>query len=114
MIRLTKALNAWGTPTFREVLKDEIQHIDAQALPLQQGLSKGSYVVDTPLDVMIISVSEGTHCLQAKAGIFFAGILTGCSCADDPTPVNEESEYCEVRFDIDKVTAETTVTLVPD
>lgn len=114
MIRLTKTLNAWGTPGFRDVLKNEIERMGAGHLPLQQGLSTGSYALDDKLEVMIISVSEDAGFIRAKAGIFYAGILTGCSCADDPTPVNEESEYCVVQLDISKLTAETTVALVAE
>ena len=114
MIRLTEALDAWGTPDFADILKQEITHLDADRLPLQQGLSTSSYVVDNKLDVMIISVSEEEGFIRVKAGIFYAGIIAGCSCADDPTPVDEISEYCEVQLDISKTTAETTVALVTD
>jgi hypothetical protein len=47
-------------------------------------------------------------------GVFFSGIITGCSCADDPTPVETQNEYCELLFAIDKATAETTITLLAD
>jgi hypothetical protein len=111
MIQLSKTLNAWGTPEFEEVLKREIEQLDAGQLPLQQGLSTGSYAVDRSLSAMIISVSEDADVIHAKAGIFYTGIIAGCSCADDPTPVDENSEYCELQFTIDKVTADTTVSL---
>ena len=111
MIRLTKALDAWGTPGFAGVLKQEVAHLDAGQLPLQQGLSTASYVTDGKLDVMIISASEEAGCIRVKAGIFYAGIIAGCSCADDPTPVDEVSEYCEVELTIDRKTAQATVAL---
>ena len=114
MTRLTNALNAWGTPDFEGVLRKEIEQLGAEHLPLQQGLSTGSHALDTNLQVMVISVSEDGEFIRAKAGIFYSGILTGCACADDPTPVNEESEYCVVQLDISKSTAETTVTLVAE
>lgn len=114
MIRLTKALAAWGTPDFPGVLKQEVAHLDAGVLPLQQGLSTASYVIDDKLDVMIISVAEEAGLIRVKAGVFYAGIIAGCSCADDPTPVDELSQYCEVRLEISKTTAETTVTLLRD
>ncbi len=114
MIRLTKALDAWGTPDFAGILKQEVAHLDAGQLPLQQGLSTASYVTDGKLDVMIISASEEAGCIRVKAGIFYAGIIAGCSCADDPTPVDELSQYCEVQLDISKATAETTVALLKD
>jgi len=114
MVRLTKTLNAWGTPDFENTLKQEIAQIGAEQLPLQQGLSTSSHVVDNKLDVMILNVSEEAGFIRAKAGIFYTGIIAGCSCADDPTPINENNEYCVVQLDIDKVTAETTVTLLAE
>jgi hypothetical protein len=113
MIRLTKALGAWGTPEFEGVLKREIEQLDAAQLLLQQGLTTGSYALDGH-KAMIIDVTEEAGRLRVKAGIFYSGIITGCACADDPTPVNEESEYCVVQLDIDKHTAETTIALLAE
>ena len=112
MIRLTKSLNAGGTPDFECILKTEIEQLDAEQLPLQQGLSTSSYALDDKLNVRIISVSEEANFIRAKIGIFYSGIIAGCSCADDPTPVEEQNEYCEVQLDINKMTAETTVTFL--
>jgi hypothetical protein len=114
MIRLTKTLDAWGTPDFKDILKREIEQMDAGQLPLQQGLSTGSYAIDNNLNAMIIGVSEAAGFIRVTAGIFYSGIIAGCSCADDPTPVNEESEYCVVLLEIDKLTAETTIALLTE
>ena len=114
MLRLTNTLNAWGTPGFENVLKMEIEQLDAAQLPLQQGLTTGSYALDGKHKAMIIGVSEEAGLIRAKAGIFYSGMIAGCACADDPTPVNEESEYCVVQLDIDKQTAETTVVLLTE
>jgi hypothetical protein len=114
MTRLTKSLIAWGSQDFNDILKKEIEQMEAEQLPLQQGLSTGSYAIDDKLNVIIIGVSEEAGFIRAKAGIFYTGIIAGCSCADDPTPVNEESEYCVVQLDIDKLTAETTVTFLAE
>ena len=114
MIRLTNTLNAWGTPDFKDILKKEIEQMDAEQLPLQQGLSTGSYALDGKFNVMIIRVSEEAGIIRVKAGIFYSGIIAGCNCADDPTPVNEESEYCVVQLDIDKQTADTTIALLAE
>jgi hypothetical protein len=112
MFRLAKALNAWGTPSFEEILKEEVVQLDVGVLPLQQGLSRGSYSDGKGLSVMIIGISDEPTLIRAKAGIFYTAIIAGCSCADDPTPIDELAEYCEVQFDIDKATAETTVSLL--
>ena len=114
MIRLARALNAWGTPDFRETLRKEIEQMGAERLPLQQGLSMGSAAIADGLQVMIISAAEREGFIRARAGVFYKGVIAGCSCADDPTPPGEHSEYCEVQLDIDSRTAETRVTLVED
>jgi hypothetical protein len=112
MIRLTKTLNAWGTSAFEDILKAEIDQLDADLLPLQQGLSISSHVTDSPHKVIIIRVADDEGCIHIKAGIFYSGIIAGCSCADDPTPIDEQNEYCEVQIEINKKTAEAMVTLV--
>lgn len=114
MIRLPKSLSAWGTPAFRDVIKQEIEQLDARHLPLQQGLSASSHVTDRPFQAMIIGASEEADRIRVKTGIFYTGAIAGCSCADDPTPVDEQNEYCVVQFGIDRMTAETTVTLLAE
>ena len=114
MIRLSRALNAWGTPEFNGILVQEIEQLTIDQLPLQQGLSTGSHALDNRLRAMIISVADEGGIIRAKAGIFYTGVIAGCSCADDPSPVNEENEYCEVQLDIDKATAGTTVVLLAE
>lgn len=114
MINLSKSLAAWGSPDFKSVLKAEIETLDAAVLPLQQGLSQSSYTSDNKFSVMIISVSDETDFIRVKAGIFYSGVIAGCNCADDPTHVDEQPEYCEVEFEIDKVTAETAVRLLTE
>ena len=114
MIRLSKTLAAWGTPDFEDTLKEEIEQLGPEQLPLQQGLSTSSYALDNKVKVRIINASEEANCIHAKLGIFYTGIIAGCSCADDPTPINENNEYCEVQLEINRTTAETTVTLLAD
>lgn len=112
MIRLTHTVDAWGKPDFDAVLKNDIQQLSVDQLPLQEGLSGTSCVAPSGFEAMIISTSEADGMIRAKAGIFYKGILGGCSCADDPTPVEEESEYCVVQFEINKRTGEAAVALV--
>ena len=114
MTRLPKSLNAWGTPEFKEILKREIEQLDAGNFPLQQGLSASSHVTDRPFQAMIIGASEEAGLIRVKAGIFYTGVIAGCNCADDPSPVDEQNEYCVVQLIIDRMTAETTVTLLAE
>ena len=112
MIRLANTLNTWGTTSFEAALKAEIEQLDADQLPLQQGLSISSHVADSPHQAIIIRVSDDKASIRVKAGIFYSGIIAGCSCANDPTPVGEQTEYCEVQIEINRMTAEATITLL--
>ena len=113
-MQLSKSLNAWNTPAFGEILKQEIQSLDGKLLPLQQGLSHSSYASEDHFSAVILRVSDGDTAICVKSGIFYTGLIPGCSCADDPTPNNETAEYCEVEFEIDKTTAETRVRLLTE
>ena len=110
MIQLANTLDAWGTPDFSDRLKAEIENLDINLLPLQQELSSSSYVTSKNIEVMILGAGETEGLIKAKAGIFYSGIIAGCNCADDPTPVDEINEYCEVVIDIDKSSGEATIT----
>lgn len=114
MIHLQKSLKAWGTPGFEATLKREIEQLDAAQLPLQQGLAISSQVTDRPFQAMVIGVREAPGVIRVKAGIFYTGVIAGCSCADDPTPIDEQNEYCVVQIDIDRTTATATVTLLAE
>jgi len=112
VIKLVHALEAWGTPDFENALKDDIYKIDTVLLPLQEGLSQSSHVSDGDISVVILNVAETSNVIRAKTGIIYAGIIAGSCCDDDPTPISEQTEYCEIQFDINKTTAEATVTVL--
>lgn len=114
MIVLSKALAAWTTPAFTSVLKAEIEALDGNRLPLQQGLARTSYAIPEGFSAIILNTTELPDAIRVKVGLSYRGIIPGCSCADDPTPVDEVPEYCVVQMDIDKKTAVTTVVLLPD
>ncbi len=94
------------------MLKLEIAQLPHDQLPLQQGLSMGSDVVAQPVTPIILGVTDLDTVLRVRAGIMFQSVIAGCSCADDPTTTSENSEYCELLFEIDKISALTTVVLV--
>jgi hypothetical protein len=112
VIKLKKTLDAFGASIFKDVMKDEVERLDIQLLPLQAGLSQGSYVSENKFTTMILGVSEKTGVILANASIFYTSIIAGCNCADDPSPIEEQTEYCEVQFKINKKTAAATVKLL--
>lgn len=105
MIRLEQSLRAWGTPDFESVFKQELAQVGNHELPLRQALSVGSHVTDTPPTVTVISAVETPTTIRIHAGIFFTSIIAGCSCADDPTPLDELTEHGEVLVEIERNSA---------
>ncbi len=103
-IHLPAALAAWGSPAFDAVLQRELE-AQAGQLPLQQALSGSSAVSGDRIEVMAIAHDADAGNIRARVGVFFSGIVAGCSCADDPTPVEAQNEYCELLVEIDRRTA---------
>lgn len=111
MIHLPVSLQAWDTPAFPAALRQELEDLGGDALPLQQGLSLSSAVADECIEVMFISATGDARHIRARVGVFFAGIVAGCNCADDPTPVESQHEYCELQLVIDRATSATAIEL---
>ncbi len=111
---LTHSLSAWGSAEFPLVLKRELEQLGTAALPLQQALALSSYVADEPYEAVILDVAETASSIHARVGIFYSGIIAGCSCADDPTPVETQREHCVLLVAIDRQSAATTITLAAE
>ena len=114
MIRLPQVLFAWGHPGFETALKLAIQNLDSETLPLQAGLTAGSYALDKPLDAMVIQSSETERFIEVKTGIFYKSLMPGCACAGDPTVEDMQNEHITVQVSIDKLTAEATFRLLDE
>lgn len=111
---LPASLAAWETDGFRTALCREIEALDRHRLPLQQGLARSSMVGEGPIQVMVLGESASEQVIVVRVGVFYTGVIAGCNCADDPTPVDEQTEYCELRIEIDRATAATRASLLPD
>lgn len=114
MLKLEKSLAAWQSDNFKQIVREEIGGLDETSLPLQEGLSRANYVDASDLSVLILRITEHETQIQVKTGIFYQGIIAGCNCSDDPSPMPSHTEYCEILFEIDKKTAETKVLLLED
>jgi hypothetical protein len=114
MIHLPKTREAWNSPEFDQILKGELEAIDAANLPLQQGLTLSNMVSSEPFSVIVIDSRETGDYIRCRVSIIYTGITAGCSCADDPTPLDTQTENCELLLVIDKVSAETKVDLLDE
>jgi len=96
MFYLSQSLQAWNSNNFNNVIKKELCSINSDLLPLQQGLTQSSYAIGKNLSVTVLNTESDNNYILVKAGLFYTGIISGCNCADDPTPIDEINEYCEV------------------
>ena len=109
---LTHSRDNWRLANFNEVLIKELQELPVDSLPLQQGLTRGSYVLDLPRKVMVIDANGSDYLIRARVGVFYTSVIGGCSCTDDPSTIEEINEYCEIDIEIDLSTAAAKTTLV--
>lgn len=118
MLKLELSLQAWNTDEFADTFKREVRDLDEKSLPLQKGLAHSSVAVSDNLSATILECAlesrAGSEYIRVKAGLFYEGIIAGCNCSDDPSPIDRTTEYCEVMFYIDTSNAETEVSLVND
>jgi hypothetical protein len=103
MIRLPRTLAHWNRSDLEAIFRHEVLDLERALLPLQQGLRHSSHALTDDIEVLFLGNREEEGSLRVKAGIFYRGVIAGCSCADDPTPMDEVTEYCELLFHIDPV-----------
>lgn len=110
-LNLAAAARAWGSEAFASTLAAELEALPAKCLPLQEGLVHTSHVAPLPHRVRVIKAWEEGGAVCVRVGVFYAGIVAGCSCADDPTPVEAQPEYCELFIAIDRASGRAAVAL---
>jgi len=102
MPELFGALRESRSGRFEKALKHELENLPAGTLPLENGTSRGGFVDDSNISVTVISTRQNENSIQAKVGVFFTEIITGCGCGDEPMP---ENAYCEMLISIDRTTS---------
>ena len=112
MILLKDAVQAWGTRDFGNVLKEELENIGLKGLPLQEGLSSSSVALDDQLQVVLLGIEDDSDRIFVTASLFYTGIIAGCSCADDPSPVEAQNEHCDIIVSIRKSSGQASIRLL--
>jgi hypothetical protein len=113
MLRLPESARGCGRHDLASILKQELEALDPASLPLQAGLRWGSHVAEEPVRVTVIRLTAGAERVLAKVGVMYGGVIAGCSCADDPTPLGSHPEYCELELIIELPSGLATVGLCP-
>jgi len=121
-ISLPNSLQAWSlnrtkadcNRAFKAVFIKEVEALNGHDLPLQEGLRWSSYAVAEGFRVMVIAIHETAESIEVKTGVFYKGIIAGCSCSDDPSPTDEQTEYCDMLFTLHKPSANAVVKVIQD
>jgi hypothetical protein len=111
MSTLPGALAAWGSKDFKQSLKEELETLRQDVLPLQQVVGHGNRVYDHDLGVTVMGVSDDERAIHARVGIFFAEVISCVSCGEGD-PIDEA--YCEMQVAIDKKTAQASFSVIED
>lgn len=114
MIHLPRTLAALDTPAFAATLAGELAALGAAALGLERALARSSMLADDVIEVSQLGVRREGGRIVVRVGVFFAGVIAGCSCADDPTTIDRLPEYCELRLSIDPSDAATLIEFDPE
>lgn len=77
-------------------------------------MSASSYALDDKVTAVLVSADAEAGRIRTRVGLFYFGVIAGCSCADDPTPVEPQNEYCEILVDIDRADGTATIRLAAD
>ena len=110
MIHLPESCAAWGTPAFAEVLARELAAARAE-LPLLHAMAHGNAIADEPITVSVRHAAAANEELRLRVSVFFASLIAGCSCADDPTPIDTLHEYCELDVTVARCSGEARIAL---
>lgn len=111
MPEFLNSLRAWNTNSFTQTLKNELEHLPANTLPLEKGVAQGGLVDDSNITATVLNYSDNEATIQANVGIFFTEIVINCGCGDDPFETNA---YCEMHISIDKTTGLTEFEVLQD
>ncbi len=110
MATMPNSLRDWNSELFEQTLKVEMEGFRKDVLPLAEVIGEGNTVYDNDLGVTVIDVADDERFIEAKVGVFFAEIVSCCSCGESD-PVDEA--YCEMKVKIDKSTAEAEFSVIP-
>lgn len=113
-MQLIESAKAWNSEAFESVLKREVATLGKTRLPLQQGLAHSSYALDDNLRIVLLDRSQRGRTARLRLGAFYSGIIAGCNCADDPSPPDEITEYCEMQIELDLDSGDACIALLED
>lgn len=94
-----------------EQIVDALSALPAGILPLREACTQGGFVDESARQISVIDVKRSRDHVAARIGVFFAEVVGGCNCHDDPA-----SSPVYARFDLKfaRHSTEVEIHLLPD
>ncbi len=89
--RLRECIELEDARDFENCLVSAIKALPPGALPLQACCDQGGLADDREISVSLLDMQHGRERIVARVGVFFAEVVGGCNCHDDPLEANR---YC--------------------
>lgn len=89
----------------------ELRQLAPERLPLHRATTQGGLVKPDSISISML----GAHCrgpsTVVRASVFFAEVIGGCNCHDDPLEANG---YCVLEVTVDHRLGTVAIALMPD
>ena len=100
-MNFSRSLEFKDDAEFKSQIIEQLQQLTLEQLPLQQSLQLGNQALNDDTQFMIINIHRSPTHIDIDLGIFFTSVISGCNCADDPSPIDKLNEYTEWTLAID-------------
>lgn len=112
-IRLPNTLRDAGEKHFAATLADELKLLPTGSLPLHLATTQGGMVDDSDIAVSVLNSHTSETEVRCKITVFFDELVSGCNCADDPSPDHTATpSSCQLLVTIDRVATTATFTVL--
>lgn len=110
---VTEVLTRVGASDFDERVVKMIHRLGPETLRLQDASRYGSYALQDELSLSLLSWTENAEEVRLRVSLFFTSVIAGCSCADDPTPLDKVNEHAVLTVTLNKQRHDLEVELEP-
>jgi len=115
-LNLSLLLPLWGRadfiPRLTHILENLSETDSLAVLPLQQGLTQSSMALTKNIKIILVKCQEAPETYTTTGHIFYYGVVAGCNCADDPSPIEPIPEYCAFSLSINKQNGDSQISLI--
>lgn len=104
----------WQSDDFVTTVQAAVTALGVRGLPLQKAIQFGNVALDNDMSVQVLAKERRPDGYFLRLGVQYTSMITGCHCADDPSPEMIVPEYCTLEVLLDPNMAQPTVRIAPE